>query len=344
MIIIYALFIILFLFSNRFKIKGFNENYISKNSTTIINGLFVITVLFSHFNSYIIPSNIYDKCLVTILNSIGQLMVTSFLFYSGFGIYESIKNKKNYMKSFFKNRFLSTYFSFFVTVLLFLFINFILNNNYDIKTILLSFTGYESIGNSNWYMFCIFYLYIVTMICFCNSFKLSNIYRILLVSLLSIIYIAIITKFKSYYYASTILCYPFGMLYSYYKEKLWEYIKKYYYLILLMLIMIFAIGYYIVRQNSSIYLYNIYAIVFVLLVVFISMKLETNNKVYYWIGSNVFYIYMLQRIPMNIFKGHIKNNYLYFAIVLAMTVILSFLLNKIITFIQNKLFKKNKNG
>ena len=38
-------------------------------------------------------------------------MVTTFLFYSGYGIYESIKSKKKYIDNFFKNRILKLFIS-----------------------------------------------------------------------------------------------------------------------------------------------------------------------------------------------------------------------------------------
>ena len=95
MLIIYLIFIIILIIGTR--IVKDNKDYLDKNMTTTINGMFVITVFFSHFLTYIENTNIYDQYLINILHFIGQLMVTSFLFYSGYGIYESIKNKPLYM-------------------------------------------------------------------------------------------------------------------------------------------------------------------------------------------------------------------------------------------------------
>ena len=338
MIIIYLVFIMVFLIGTRFLFRGFNDNYISKNNTTIINGLFVITVFFSHFRSYITPMNTYDELLSTWMNSIGQLMVTSFLFYSGFGIYESIKTKKNYMKTFFKKRFVSTYLNFFVAVLLFVLVNLILNNSYDIKTILLSFTGYESIGNSNWYMMCIFYLYIITIICFCNKYKLNNKYRIMMVVLFSIIYMAVVIRFKPNYYVNTILCYPVGMFYSYYKEKIDSFAFKNYYKVLIFIIFLLFGSYYLSRTLQNIYTYNFFAIIFILTIVVVSMKIKLNNKVYYYFGLNVFYIYILQRIPMIIFSK-MSNNYVYFFLSFSITIVLSYVVKLMTVKLQKHLLK-----
>ena len=47
--------------------------------------------------TYVVYYYIFDK--------IGQLMVTIFLFYSGYGIYESIKSKKNILIIFLKTEY-----------------------------------------------------------------------------------------------------------------------------------------------------------------------------------------------------------------------------------------------
>ena len=85
-----------------------NDDYLDKESTNNIKGIFAIMILLSHFRGYvnIDPTSLYDR----FISLIGQLMVAMFLFYSGYGIMESIKNKKDYMKSFLKNRFLKTLF------------------------------------------------------------------------------------------------------------------------------------------------------------------------------------------------------------------------------------------
>ena len=44
--------------------------------------------------------------------------------------------------------------------------NIFLKIHFDWKTILLSFTGWVGIGNSNWYMFDIFVLYILLFVSF----------------------------------------------------------------------------------------------------------------------------------------------------------------------------------
>ena len=71
----------------------------------MINGFFVGLILFSHFNSYVTTNMKFDSIYYYIFDKIGQLMVTTFLFYSGYGIYESIKSKKNILIIFLKTEY-----------------------------------------------------------------------------------------------------------------------------------------------------------------------------------------------------------------------------------------------
>lgn len=330
MIFIFLLFIILFVIGIKFTGKETNHEYLSKDTTTIINGLFVIMVFFSHFKNYLVMPNIYDNYLSNILEFIGQLMVTSFLFYSGYGIYESIKNKKDYMKSFFKKRFLPTYLNFFIAIILFIIVNVILGNELSIKTVLLSFTGYESIGNSNWYMLAIFSLYLFVMICVRKNNKLSN---ILLFSVLCFLYVFVLKRLKSGYYVNTILCFPMGVFYSYYKDKIEKIVFKNYFAFLIISLSLLVLSYFI--KDYNVYTYSIYAIVFILFIVLLSMKIKLHNKVYLFFGKYTFWIYILQRIPMMLLQGKF-NNYVYFGLVFISTMVLSIILKRL----TDKIYKK----
>ena len=326
MLFIYLLFIIIFIVGIRF-VKD-NKDYLSKDETTIINGLFVITIFFSHFISYIEAYNIYDKYLVSYLNFIGQLMVTSFLFYSGYGIYESIKNKKDYMDSFFKRRFIPTFLNFAIAIILFIIVNLIFGNNYGIDKILLSFTGYESIGNSNWYMLAIFVLYIFIIICFNKKITIKNIYRIIGITLLSAIYMYILTRFKDTYYVNTVLCFPIGMFYSYFKDKIDKLLTNNYILCLLIVTILLVGSYFLKNSLNNIYTYNFYAICFILLIVTLTKKIKVKSPIITFFGVHTFWIYILQRIPMIIFKDKL-NNYIYFSISLIITIMLSYFLKMV---------------
>ena len=100
---------------------SFNKDYLSKSNTQVVKGIFVVCVFLSHIRTYVNFTNSTDLLIISFLDFLGQLMVTFFLFMSGYGIYEAIKNKGNdYLNDFPKNRIAKTFFDFALAVTLFL--------------------------------------------------------------------------------------------------------------------------------------------------------------------------------------------------------------------------------
>ena len=62
-----------------------------------------------------------------------------------------------------------------------------------------------------------------------------------------------------------------------------------------------------------------------MLVILLTMKFRIYNKFLNWFGKKLFWIYILQRIPMMIFKeiGYDANAYIYFLIVFVSTIVLT---------------------
>ena len=96
MLYIFLIYFIILIIGTKYN-KNFNKEYLNKKNTTIVNGLFIVIVFFSHFRQYITVSTSTDIYFYKVIDWIGQLMVTTFFFFSGYGIYESIKNKKDYI-------------------------------------------------------------------------------------------------------------------------------------------------------------------------------------------------------------------------------------------------------
>lgn len=333
MLYIFIAFLIVALIGIKFnKINDINDEAMSHDRTLMINGFFVALVLFSHFNSYVTYINQFDQIYLKIFLKIGQLMVTTFLFYSGYGIFESIKNKPNYIDHFLKKRFLKVFIPFALAIVVYMILNLIMGNSYSIYQYLLSFTGWESIGNSNWFMFAVFCMYLATFVSF-KIFKKDKLSAILLNFILSLIYIILVKRFKGFdWWYNTILCYNFGMLFSYYKKTIIDFLKNkwHYVLSLCFLVILFMLSY---DYRDNFFVYEITAISFVIIVVLLSLKVKIGNKFLLWLGKNTFNIYILQRIGYIIFdKIGLKdyNIYSYFGISVIFTIIIVIIFNQIV--------------
>lgn len=218
MFLLYIIIIILLSSGMTFYKTGFYEGYIAKEQCNCLKGFFIVVVFCRHIAPYLSDAG-YDFSLLgynlfrQIDERIGQLLVVMFLFYSGYGVMESIKKKgSNYIDSIPKRRLLATLANFDVAILLFFLVNLSLGIHYDTQDILLSFTGWESIGNSNWYIFVILCCYLSTYLTF-KVVRGQNKNRKLICGgnllIISCIYVVLVKNKQSYWY-DTIFSYPLG--------------------------------------------------------------------------------------------------------------------------------------
>ena len=220
MIVPLFLFVISVLFSAIPSRNALTQSYCSPPQTQAIKGIFVITVFFSHFCSYVHLEAWYDKPLQSYCIFLGQLMVAPFLLYSGYGIFESVKKKGDaYIKDFPKKRILKTLIHFDFAVILFLILDLIIERQVSIPVFLLSLTAWESIGNSNWFIFAILCAYTFAFAGLI-IFK-GNLGKALFVIIaMSIAYMVVVSQFKDNYWIDTILAFPIGCSLSLYKDKI----------------------------------------------------------------------------------------------------------------------------
>lgn len=257
-------------------------------------------------------------------------MVTMFLFYSGYGIMKSLQIKgETYVKGFFLRRFVPVFFQFVTAILLFVIMNACLGIHYDWQTILFSFTGWESIGNSNWYIFIVFALYILFILVFLIP-KLSVYWKNVIHTVLSVGLVALLYFVKEgSWWWNTVLCFNLGMWYCLFKDRIDALMKKplAYWITLPVTLGLFVLFY--VLQYKGIYpaiTFIVAALIFCLLVVLITMKVQSKNMVLSFLGKHVFSIYILQRlvfIPLSK-TALLDMEYLFFFVALAITIVVSF--------------------
>lgn len=311
MIIFYLLLGLLVVWCLRPNLKGFFSDYLSFDTTNAIKGIFIALVFIKHatpyiFNSgYVFDDSLWSRAFLYIDLRVGQWIVAMFLFYSGYGIMESIKKKGvSYIDSIPRRRILTTLVNFDIAVALFAIMALFLHKDYSLKTYLLSFTGWEDVGNSNWYIFVIMLCYLIAYLCFrLPIFKQEALVtRAILCFFLLGFSVLVLSFLKPFWWYDTMLCFGVGMLYSVWRERIEVILKRYYWLILPVVLALLYL-----LDKSPYYLrglvYNAYSIVFCLLVVMLTMKIKVNNAVLIWSGKNLFPLYIYQRIPMIILSS-----------------------------------------
>lgn len=316
--------------------KQFNIDFLNKKNTTIVNGFFLLLVFLSHISGYYKFNSNFDYHYNLIRSVMGQTVVVTFLFFSGYGVMESICNKPMYMHTFLKNRPLKLLVHFDIAVTIFLIINWFIGRNIVLKQYILALTTWGGIGNSNWYITCIICCYIFSFICY-HSAK-GNVkgpaFYILLISL-CLNYMFLLSKYRSYYWYDTILCYPLGVLFSIYKENIKEFFKsdKHYLLVCGGVIMICVISF---MYSKRFIPRVVFELSFCLSIVFLMMHMKFKSSFFEYIGENLFGLYILQRVPMMFFKatGAFDNKYIYVVTCFLVTLLINELFKKLLKLIK----------
>lgn len=268
------------------------SDYLGREQCDSVKGIFILTVFFAHFMQYVRMAGGHAIDI-----RLGQMIVTLFLFYSGYGVMESIKKKGDeYVKSMPKRRILTTLLNFDVAVLAFILLDLLLGRSITIKQSFLSFVCWDSVGNSNWYIFAIIVCYLTAFIaCYKSQFRRWG--GVISFVILSFVMLALALVKDSWWY-DTILCFPAGMIYSQYKSRIEVLCSRFWWPVMLSL----GLATYILLRRWSPIVYgfgwNAKAIIFAFTVVLITMRIPVRHKAIGWCGRNLFPLYIYQRIPM----------------------------------------------
>ena len=336
------------------KPNNFNIEYSSISQTNVIKGIFVILVLLGHGNAYLNVEGALDIPYKSFQSHLGQMVVSMFLFYSGFGMIKSIMKKRfGYIKTLPIKRFLIVVLNFDIAVILFEIMNICLKIHFDWKTILLAFTGWVGIGNSNWYMFAIFVLYILLFVSFYFlkwfDKEISLYIGMVIFTILSIafVYWEIKVGQPTWCY-NTVILFALGGWFALFQKQIESIVMKNDY-IYIVLGAVMAVIYWISFKNRGygIKAYSVWACLFTVAVVMITMKVSIKSTVLEWVGKRVFSIYILQRIPMTVLTktGFTQNSpytfiVLVFLITLGLAVIFDYVVEKLDKVILKHLVKE----
>ena len=191
-------------------------------------------------------------------------------------------------------------------------------------------------------MFVIFCLYVFVYLSFRFIVKRHFIFSLVLFTGLSIGLMIILYFAKNPTWWNTIPCFVLGIWYGFLKDKIDLIIAKpkIYWPITSLTLLVFFGNWMLWVKFSNNFQFVLLALLFAFSIVFISMKIKIHNALIYFLGIHTFSIYILQRIPMIIFKGLISNTYLFLAICFVTTVLFGFLFDKLFCNIKKIVFSK----
>ena len=279
--------------------EGFHPGYIGRDGIQPIKGIFILLVFISHFVQYVDVNGVWDAPYFEVRKYLGQMVVVPFLFYSGYGMAESIRVKGlSYVRRMPVHRMGKVLFQFALAVVLFLGLRFAQGVRYDAAHVLLSFIGWVSVGNSNWYIFAILCMYLITWLSY-FVFRKGKLAPLLCATVLTAVYIVVMKLVKGQeVWCNTVGAYLMGLWFSAYREpfektvleKKWDYV--------ICLILSLSAFLFLRRYWSKLAVYETASLLFALLTVLFTAKIQINNKFLTWCGEHLFSLFILQRIPM----------------------------------------------
>jgi len=325
---IFILLILIVLVCIGLKKADNQEACLKKEHTDAIKGIFIIIVFYSHILPYLTNagvsfSPVLDIPANKIIRMTGQLMVVMFLFYSGYGVMESIKTKgNNYVSSIPYKRVLSTLVNYALAIAVFLLMNLLLGIHFSARQYCLSLIAWETVGQSNWYIFAIICCYISTYISFV-LFRKEKLTAFASTVLLLVLYIIVLSRFKENWWYNIILSYPAGMIVSIYRNGILDWLNKRFLISATGITLLFLVLYHF---SSSTIIYLATSVVFAFLVFVVSYKLVITSSFLTWCGKNLFQLYVYQRVPMialsNLFPEMVRlHPYLYVICCLTVTLL-----------------------
>ena len=281
--------------------KDFNNDYLSRESTTAIKGILTTFVPIAHFvQNCFTGTHPLDYAYFAFREFVDQLPIVIIFFYSAYGIMESIKKKGfDYTVKIPVNRILKTLIIYDIAQLILLCVNTYKGIHYSLSDTILAFTGWRAIGSDNWFIFLLFVFYFITWVAF-RMYRENYFKAACTITLGSFAFIVFLIKFnKDPFWYNTLLTYCLGIWFSLYKEKLqaWLFNNKHYFITLALCIAAFVYLWVIVggEDHSNQVVYEICSILYLSLVILLTMKINVTNPVLKFLGKHMFGVYLMHR-------------------------------------------------
>ncbi len=306
-----------------------DKDYLRRETTTAVKGFFTVFVFMRHFLEYApaLQQSSFQVPGLLINQAAGQLIVVMYLFYSGYGIWESAKQKgKSYVQAMPLRKVGMTLLRFDIAVLCYLLLRLVMNpERLTGRKILLAFIGLESLGNSCWYMFCILIMYSIAFL----ALRCAGTGRSALACVwcgVTLYMICMWAAGRSHVWYDTAWCFALGCCWSAEKDRIHKHLKDREMPSIACCAAAFALFYGICYMKPACkpLCYPVASLFFCLMLVQITRYIRLKSTVLSWLGSHLFPIYMYQRWPM-IVLGRIAavsgRPYLYFILSVILTLL-----------------------
>ncbi len=320
------------------------RDYLSKNTTDCLKGLFAIIVVACHLRNNLLWMN--NTILGQFFTVSGYLSVAMFFFFSGYGMTFQYENKgKQYIEQFPKRRLLDFYVKYIIVILIYFIFGLVRGNFPKPISILKTFTFGGTLVANGWYIQAILFSYIFFYLIV--RFLPKRFFALALTASFIIYLTLCLSLGLGGLWWQSYLAYFLGIIWAKNKVKIDNFLSKKYNFILTLLLSFVLFGITLLLGNLNIVdpfsktiIKSISSVFFVIFVLCLNLIINFSNKISSWLGKFSFEIYVIHGIFLNLFnveKGIMSNDVVYIIAVFAASILSATLLNRIFVFISKKI-------
>ena len=330
------LIVLLFIICYRISINENSEYFMSKEYSNILKGIMSIVVVLVH-----IPFQ-YSNKIQDAIGSFGYICVTMFFMFSAYGLMYSLDNKKDYIKTFLKQRLLVILIPFFIVNTISLIILKEWNNGIiDMVKVIL---GVKSITFIT--VFIIFYIIFYIICKFVNNIKIRG----WLLVIFPIIYSIGCYIFQIQTWPVEALGFTYGILIYIFKKSIKKYMNEKFKVKLIISMFFSLIVGILYLKYKEIWLIGEYFIKIILgisiiwFVCQVTQKIKINNKILSFLGNISYEVYLLHGLVISLLiKTTINSSDIFIWLTIIGTILSAFVLNRLDKLIINKIKKGDRN-
>lgn len=347
--------------------KNWHEDFMDYHTSKGLLGVCAVLIILHHISQALVEKAVG----ILFLHDIGVLFVGFFFFYSGYGLYKSLRDKPDYLKGYFKKRYGKILVPFYLVILIF-FITALVDKTAPKGSEMIAFLfGWKLLNTHMWYIveIAVLYLLFFAVFRFIKNQKLAiGIFALLVAGMTcgSLLLGHGDYWFQGEWWYNTTFTFVIGILFAYKEEKLVPIMKKAY-VVLLVALAVLTIGLgvltdYCLKTYSYWSEYWVggpgYAdkfrclgaqlpmvIVFVLMFVMLTMKVKFSNGIMDFLGKISLELYLIHNLFLQKFLSLellAKNSLLYIVAVVAASVISAWLLHELIELVTGKKHNRAK--
>lgn len=353
----YCVLAMILLYGVKAKKRGeWHEDALSLPVSKELLGFGAIGIMLHHMSQTLDRRG--DVGMLAFMMDVGVCFVGLYFFFSGYGLYVSLRDKPNYLKSFFRKRMPSILIPFYLCNFTFIACAALCGERFEKMEMVSYLTGWVLLNTQMWYVVEMFFLYLLFYLVF-RWIKKEGIacltYGILTAALIAGSLLLGHDKttpsggawFRGEWWYNATLMIWVGILFARFEKKLLLFIRKYYWILLpvfalavgvfyrLTLTALWTKGYWYEWDGYPGYREKVQTLAvqlpfiffFVIFIVLLMQKVQFRNKVLRFLGEISLELYLSHNVFITFLP--IQNTFLYIWEVYAASLVLAFILHSI---------------